>query len=253
MVEPAVVLGLSDAEKFRKGLEEYRKLANELIAAIRELAPDADIPADFKIPEPKRTETPAGTIGSFPLPTEWGVDKAIAPSLGISAHVAAMGISPKHVERLLAETPPRLGGVLGNATRPRAAAAAFDWAGLVDAATPWVDLAVRELAPEDRPPGDGPQPEAKKEASKKPRPMSTREQVRVGLSLLKTLRGVTCDSAIQDGVMVTHTLIEIRDLEPPTAKRPADKKPAVEKPAAKKRPTQKPAAKKPPAEKPAEN
>ena len=241
MLEPAIVLGLSDAEKFRKGLEEYRTLANDLIDAIRELAPDADIPADLKIPEPKHVETSAGRICSFPLPAAWGVDEAIAPSLGISAHVAAMGISQKHVERLLAETAPRLGGVLGDAARPRAAAVVFDWAGLVDAATPWVDLALGSRGGKRKATAiPAAELEAKKEAPKKPRPMSTREQVRVGLTLLKTLRGVTCDSTIQDGVMVTHTLIEIRDLEPPADKKPADKKPADKKPVAKK-----PAAKQP--------
>jgi hypothetical protein len=41
--------------------------------------------------------------------------------------------------------------------------------------------------------------------------------------VLKTLRTVTSESSIQDGVMVTHSLIEIRDVDPPAAKKPAKK------------------------------
>ena len=199
MIEPAIVLGVSDAKLLKQGLSEYRAVINGLIDAVRQLE-DTDVPPEIEIPEPETTEGPLGTVYSFPLPEQWGVDEQIEPNVGISDSVAVFSISPAQTERLLKATPPTVGGVLEEDTdRPLALAAWLDWAGLVDAATPWVDFAVDQAAASN----------GIDEAQRKP----ITEQVHTGLNVLKTLRSITGESYLEDGVLVNHVLLEIRDVE----------------------------------------
>ena len=192
MLEPAILLGVTSAAQLRRGCDEYRKLLNELIRAVRELAPDANIP-EFQLPEPKTVKTAAGTISVYALPEEWGLDKQIALSFGVSEHVAAAGISRKQVERLLAATPLRFGGLLADSSRPLGMAVGYDGPALVETATPWIELAVRHFVKEDT--------------------EGVLKQVRTVLAVLKTVRGITAESTVEDGVLVTHVLVEVRDLD----------------------------------------
>src|SRR5262249_52556616 len=49
MLEPALVLGVSDAAKLRKAAAEYQSILNDLMAKLHELAPEK-VP-DFQLPE----------------------------------------------------------------------------------------------------------------------------------------------------------------------------------------------------------
>lgn len=248
MAEPAVVLGLKDAEQFRKAMNEYRKLFNEISAVVREMQPEQgkDLPK-IEIPEPQEVKSDVGTLYVFPLPKDWGVTEKIAPCLGISDHVAAAAISQDHAQRLLGKTPLKFEGVLANADRARVGAIAFDWAGLVDAAAPWIEMAVKQYAKDPAPEkSEAPQAESKKakvkksaakkagakkleakkpdaekqeakaSEAKKPGKMSYLDQVRVVLDVLKTLRTVTVESYVEDGKLVTHQVVEIRDIAGPS-------------------------------------
>ncbi len=207
MVEPAIVLGVSDAAKFREAMDEYRRIANDAIAALHEIAPH-DVP-EFKIPEPKARRTTGGTLYRCSLPEEWGVTAEIAPTLGLSDTVAAFAISEKHAERLLKAAPVRLGGLLAQPRRSLAAAGGFDFAGLIDAATPWIELAVREAIKENPgfldslPAGD----------ADKSKEQVLFDQVHTALKALKTIRAITSESYVEGGALVTHTLLEVRDVE----------------------------------------
>src|SRR5262249_41902501 len=142
MLEPAVVLGVGDAAELRKALAEYRAIANDMIAKVRELAPPGQVP-DFQIPEPKVEKRKAGTLYFFPLPEDWGLDKQVVPTAGLSAKVAVLTLSHAQAERLLTARPLKTdGGPLADRTRPLVSAAYFNWPGFVDALTPWVELAV---------------------------------------------------------------------------------------------------------------
>ena len=55
MIEPALVVGVSDAKLLKKGLGEYRAIINGLIDAVRQIE-GANVPEDFQIPEPQVTE-----------------------------------------------------------------------------------------------------------------------------------------------------------------------------------------------------
>jgi len=200
MIEPALVVGISDAELFRQGCAEYRAVFNAVVDALHEVEPD-EIP-DFECPEPKTRKTNLGTIYSYPLPAEWGIDKKIVPNAGLSEDAAVFSVSLAHTRRLLTATPLATGGVLTDPTRPTAVAFLLDWAGLVDAATPWVELAATEIIKEEM-----------GVSADSPEAAAVMDQVHTVLEVLKTLRTVTAESYLQDGAMITHSLTEIRDVD----------------------------------------
>lgn len=247
MVEPALVFGVSDARALRKAMAEYRNLFNEGVETMRKVVPDpSDIPP-IAIPEPKTSQTGSGTLYTFEFPEEWGLTKELVVSLGLSDHVGVVAVTDAHATRLLTPTPPAFRGVLADPARPRAMAASFHWAGLVDAATPWVEFAVRQAVPEDRPsagetpkgkrPPKAAKPETKKEDSAKPvhakkpaekkaaegkkpeprkpkaRKASVMDQVRVVLKVLKVIPAITGETYREGDALVTHTLVEVRDID----------------------------------------
>ena len=121
MIEPAIVVGVSNAKLLKKGMSEYRAIANELIDAVRQIE-GSGVPEDFQIPEPKVVEDSSRTIYSFTPPGEWGIDEKIEPNVGVSEKVAVFSASRDHTERLLKAAPLGVGGVLGKGERPLAGA-----------------------------------------------------------------------------------------------------------------------------------
>lgn len=62
---------------------------------------------------------------------------------------------------------------------------------------PWIDFAVEQTTADE-------EDEAKKEIA---------DQVHVGADVLKTLRVVTSESYVEDGALVSHSLLEIQDVK----------------------------------------
>ncbi len=242
MIEPAVVLGIRNAKALRQAMGEYRVIFNEAVEALRKIVPDPDDIPDIRCPEPKTTETTNGTLFTFEFPEDWGLAKEIGVHLGLSDHLAVIAFTSDHVKRLLVPTPAGVGGVLSDAKRPRLAAVSFDWAGLVAAATPWVEFAIRQIADEDaqeaeirKPIRQPKQPAAKEKAAKddgeknKPegkapaepqlpaRPQAPEatitDQVRVVLKVLTAIQSITSETYFDQSALATHSLIEIRDPE----------------------------------------
>jgi hypothetical protein len=238
MIEPAVVFGVTDAKRLREAMGEYRAIFNDGVEALRKVVPDPNDIPPLSIPEPKAAQTPAGTVYTYEFPEEWGLAKEIVVSLGLSDRVGVVAFTIDHAKRLLAPAPPRLGGVLGDSKRPRAMAASFDWAGLVAAATPWVELGVRQVA-QDEPAGAGEMPKPKRKPKRpaakdkgeepkaekkaaaegkapeqaKPRKATVMDQVRVVLKVLTVIPSITGETYADGGALVTHTLTEIRDID----------------------------------------
>lgn len=157
------------------------------------------MPAEARIPEPKTSQGQGGTIYSFALPAQWGVDGQVVPNLGLSEHVAVFSASHQHTERLLKTSPLAVGGVLTQTDRPLAVVAWFNWAGLVEAANPWVDFAADRIMAS----------EGTDEGQKK----GIVEQVHTAVDVLKAVRSITDESYLEDEALVHHTLLEIRDVE----------------------------------------
>ena len=145
MLEPALVVGVSNAKLLPKACAEYRTAINGLLDAARKIE-GVDVPEWVRIPEPKTIDGKNGKIYVYALPEGWGVDKQIAPRMAISDGVAVMAMSQAQAERLLKGTPLKVGGVLKDPKRPLAAAAWLRWSGLIDAAIPWVNLATKQAA-----------------------------------------------------------------------------------------------------------
>jgi hypothetical protein len=199
MAEPALVIGVSNADLLKKGLGEYRAIVNGLIDAARKTS-NGEIPENVVVPEPQVTEIAGGKAYSYPLPAAWGVDKKIVPNLGLGEKVAVVTLTHDHTARLLTATPLSVGGLLEKADRPLAAAVWFRWAGLLDAGGPWIDFAVDQVM-------------ANNMSANQTNKEAVLGQVHTVVEVLKTLRTVTDESYLEDGVLVNHTLVEVHDLE----------------------------------------
>jgi hypothetical protein len=205
MLEPALVLGVSDAALLRRAMEEYRSIANDAIARVRDIWPI--VPA-FEIPEPETKMVKSGTLYLFPLPEFMGLDPQLVPNAGLSSHVAVIAITEQHSERLLSKTPLKTsGGPLADLGRPLAGAVYFDWAALVEALRPWADFGLAEAGPD--PLGELIDESAAKDQN---RGENLRKQVHTLLEVLKVLRGASSVTYVEDGVLVTHAEIVIKDM-----------------------------------------
>jgi hypothetical protein len=201
MLEPAIVIGVSDAALLRKAMGEYRSIANDLIAKVREVV---DEMPEFEIPAPQSRKGKGGDLYSYPLPGNLPLDRRLLPTAALSDKVAALTISNEHAERLLTSTPLKTeGGPLADLKRPLAMATYFNWAGLIDAVAPWVDMGLRMAGPLVDPViGD---------VARGDQDLPT--QVRTIMNVLRVFRTYTSATYLEDKVLVTHSETVFRDLE----------------------------------------
>ena len=199
LLEPAIVVGIKDADAMREAYVGYQKFFNDLLEAARELDEDGKIPDDYRIPWPDVSESSGSSTLSYTLPSQWAVDKQIKPNAVLTDKIAVVSASESHSARLLKSTAPAAAGVLADAGRARAVAVMFNWAGTVDALTPWLRLAAREAAKENL--GDGDEIEA------------IVAQVDTVLEVLKVFRRCTAECYFENGALVTHSMTEVQDVE----------------------------------------
>ncbi len=205
MLEPAIVWGVRDAEKLAKACGEYRTVINETIVKVGETV-GQDL-SHFQIPDPQTKKVANGTLYYYTAPEQWGIDKQLALGGGIGKDAAAFTIAPKHTERLLAPTPPRVsGGPLAFRGHHLSSAVYVNWEGLMNAVEPWADYAIALAGP-----NIPPLPFAPGQNSAD----VVREHVRTVLEVLKCIRGYTSATYFEDGVWVTHGETVIHDLDGP--------------------------------------
>ncbi len=96
MLEPALVLGVSDAELLRKACTEYKSIINDMIDAARQIE-GSEIPADFRLPDAvlKSNKKKGYTLFTYPLPEAWGVDTHVLPNAGLSAERGGRNALPR--------------------------------------------------------------------------------------------------------------------------------------------------------------
>ena len=136
--EIAMVYGISDADAIRQAFGEYFDIAQKLVDAAHEINPD-EVPP-IKLEPPKSREFPSGTVYYYPLPAEGGVNVRIAPNAGLSDEFAILSYVPLQTKRCLDSTPLAVEGPLAQYyDKPLAAAGHCNFAGIIDALTPWVD------------------------------------------------------------------------------------------------------------------
>jgi hypothetical protein len=192
MLEPALLVGVSDPDLLVKAFTEYRSIANDLAKEVRKIKEEA---GEFEIPPPKMSKIKGGTMYAYPLPAHWGVEKLL-PNAAVGAKLAVVTVSEEHSVRLLTATPLKTdGGPLANPQQKLSAASYVSWAGLIDTIVPWVEYGV------DMAPGTG---VLNKDDILK--------QVKGAFESLKAFRSSTSATYEEGGATVTHSETIIRDL-----------------------------------------
>ena len=196
MLEPAIVMGVSDAAKLKQAFTEYYAVADAFVEVLKNVD-KSNIPKDFKIPRPRIYNLRQGTAFGYPLPAEWGVDGKVLPNAGLSEKVAVLALSGKHTVRLLGETEPKMAGLALPTDRPLAAVAGLDFIAFVDALTPWIDLALE-----------------KGTAQLEPQMAEmARQHAKTVLEVLKVYRGSVAEVYLEGQVTVIHSRTEYHDIE----------------------------------------
>ncbi len=202
MPELAFLVGVSDRALLEKAMKAYAKLIEDALTTAKEnLPPDAQ-PPFTKLPQPQVKTVPSGKLYLWRLPQEWQLDRRVALTAGLSEKVGLIALSAEHAERLLASKPLKVeGGPLADRKRPLTGACYFNWPGLVDAISSWLIFAL-EQAPLEKPLPGG---EDKKQRQELIR------HVRAVFDAMKAIRVSTSATYIQDGALITHSEVVIRD------------------------------------------
>jgi hypothetical protein len=185
MLEPALVLGVKDAELLRKAASEYRAIFNQLVTLAGQ--------PDLKLAAPHERQLKADTLYFYPLPKDLGADKQLSPTAGLSEHWAVLTVNHAHAIRLLHPTPLKTDSKLLADGKGIHAAVYFSWEGLVAAAAPWLDYAL-QMAPANA-------------------GQDVPGQVHTVLDVLKVFRSYTSVTYTEGGAQVTHGECIFRDLE----------------------------------------
>ncbi len=196
MIEPAIVMGVSDAAKLKAAFAEYYAVADDFVEVLKGIE-KSEIPKDFTIPRPHVYNLRQGTAYGYPLPAVWGVDSRVLPNAGVTEKIAVLTLSGRHTVRLFNETEPKIAGLALPTDRPLAAVAGLDFAAFVDALTPWVDFAL-DKGTAHLPPKDA---------------EMVREHAKTALEVLKVFRGSVSETYVEDKVTVTHTRTEFHDID----------------------------------------
>jgi hypothetical protein len=203
MLEPAVLVGVSDSAKLEKAFAEYRAIFNGLIAEARKI--DENTP-DFQIPAPEVRKLANGTAYVYPLPEALGFDKKLTPGAAVSSKMAALTLSSEQSDRLLTATPLKItSGPLADTKKPLANAAYWNWAGFFDFVGTWVEFGVGTVLAVK-----AEHPVAAVANAQQDDPL---KQVRTVFEVLKCLRSYSSATYQQSGVWITHRETLIRDLE----------------------------------------
>jgi hypothetical protein len=111
---------------------------------------------------------------------------------------------------LLTATPLKVeGGPLADTKRPLTGASYFNWPGFVDALSPWAMFAIERAKPEQLL-QDSEEKKDDANAQKQKREEIIRH-ARVLLKALKAIRGSTSATYIENGALITHSEVVIRD------------------------------------------
>lgn len=204
MAEIAVVVGVSDADELKEAGKAYWSIAEDAVEALKEFD-ESEVPEDFELPEPAKTDTDDGTIFTWAAPSEAKLDDQIALAVAVGEHVAAIASSPNLAERVLTETPWEGFGV-GDAEEPRAVAAGLDFPAFIDAISPWIDFGIRTSV-------NGEEAASEDPADDDSQVGEIIDQVHTGLEVLKCFRGVWSETLKEDGVWMTHTISKFEDIE----------------------------------------
>ena len=209
LIEPAIVLGIDDPKLFREGMSDIFALTDQLVDAVREISPDA-VPAEYRIPDPEKTKLDKGSVWSWKLDSS-GVDEQVRPAIGVGDDVAVFSLLPKQAGRLLVESRLETGSQLSKFDEPLAAAAALDFAGLVDVIQPWIVYLTRYGCVQQRDGSVDRDAELTADVENEQASDALRN-VAVVCEALKSLRAAVAEMSTTPDATVTHWRNVIRDM-----------------------------------------
>jgi hypothetical protein len=193
-LELGVVYGVSDIALLKEAAKDYFTVVQQILDKLHEADPDEFPP--IKLPPPESRDFPSGTVYYYRLPKNLGVDKHIAPCAAVANDTLAISLLPRQAARMLEPKPLQAGTPLADADRKMGAAVYFNFAGLVDAAAPWVEYGMKMGF-----------------ADADPNWLATvMGQVNTGLDVLKCFKGVSAATYQEADAWVTHFEVTFEDL-----------------------------------------
>lgn len=213
MLEIGFVASVSDAEHLRKGIQEYFSVIRDAIAMLHELHPE-DVP-DIQVPDPETSElADGGTMFTYKLPAEWGVDAQIAPNAAEAKTVAAASLTPALTERLVRTKPLSIDTSL-DLRKPAGVVSYFEFSRLIEAVKPWINyggaVAMGQIKLEED-----------EEESAEQTPEQAQAMMAAGMILPQIdqfldvaagLRGFSSMTYQESDVWVTHAEVHLKDVE----------------------------------------
>jgi len=113
VLEPALLMGVSDAELLKKAMSEYRAIVNQGIKLASELS-GGQVPP-LELPPPEKRSFDEGDIYFYRFPEMVGLYKKLAINGGLNDEVAVVSLVPLQTKRLLGDTPLDVTGPLSRA------------------------------------------------------------------------------------------------------------------------------------------
>jgi hypothetical protein len=228
MLEPALVVGVSDAELFKRACAEYSTLFEEFVSRAGTIAPkEIELLQKENLPPLKTKTVPGeGTYYAVPPPRQAGVSPKLVPTAGLSDEFLTLAIHARHARRLLKVNPPPGVPLFKDADRPLAMATFFNWSGLMRSLTPWVDYVAHQMANHPLFAGGGAEfsfdeggedPFEQESASSEPTEEQilgvSLEQIRTGFEIASCFRGFFSASYTEGDALVTHSVWNFKDLK----------------------------------------
>lgn len=144
LLEPAIVMSVSDAGKLKQAATDIRASFNDAVKAVTKFEPSIG-ESNIHWPSPDERTHDGVDLYWYSFPDQLELDGRLRPSAGVSKNLCAMGISNEHIMRLMQPTPLVLdGGPLADRKRPLGSATIFNMAALVKTAEPWVAFAIEQ-------------------------------------------------------------------------------------------------------------
>jgi len=193
-LELGFVYGVSDVELLKQAAQEYFTVVQQILDKVHEAQPDQIPP--IKLPPPESRDFPSGKVYYYRLPKNLGLDKHVAPCAAVANDTLALSLLPRHAVRLLEPATLEAGTPLADPNREMGAAVHFSFAGLIEAADPWVGYGMKlGFADADE-----------------NWLAAIQGQIDTGLEVLKCFKGISAATYEENGVWVTHVEATFEDL-----------------------------------------
>jgi hypothetical protein len=141
MLEFAMVCGINDINRVERSFASLFGILDDAITQWNEMVPEEGnrIPLQT-FPRPDQDDIETGTLYSYTIPPESGLDRRIAPNWGLSPQTFIMSLMPETTKRLMPQSrSAAFFGPLSESSRPLSGAVYLDFAGLIDTIHPWIN------------------------------------------------------------------------------------------------------------------